>query len=210
MKVENNKVELTGVFVSEFRFDHETHGRKFYQADILVERLSGKTDVISVEISSNMLDMRKKYEGNIVSVSGQLRTSNIFDGEKRRLKLKVFARSIQIIDAEDSECDLTKNVITLDGYVCKEPYYRKTTFGRYITDLCIAVNRSYQKSDYIPCIAWWENALEAADYTVGTHVKIEGRIQSREYMKKLSETETENRVAYEVSINTLERVEDDE
>ena len=125
--------------------------------------------------------------------------------KKNRLVLSVFARELEFIEEESDE--LKSNQIYLDGYICKEPIYRKTPLGREIADLLIAVNRSYGKSDYIPCICWGRNARFASGFEVGSHVEIWGRIQSREYVKKINENETEKRIAYEVSVSKIERFE---
>ncbi len=130
---------------------------------------------------------------------------NRHEEKKNRLVLSVFARELEFIEEESDE--LKSNQIYLDGYICKEPIYRKTPLGREIADLLIAVNRSYGKSDYIPCICWGRNARFASGFEVGSHVEIWGRIQSREYVKKINENETEKRIAYEVSVSKIERFE---
>lgn len=120
--------------------------------------------------------------------------------------LSVFVCDIEAIDSKDANID--KNCITINGYVCKEPNYRKTPLGREITDMLIAVNRDYGKSDYIPCIAWGRNARFAGGFKIGTRVKLIGRIQSREYDKKISDTEFEKKVAYEVSVSKCDVIEE--
>ena len=157
-------------------------------------------------ISERLIDVSQDYTGEFIMVSGQFRSYNRHDEQKNRLVLSVFAREVSFIE---EELDGAKtNSILLDGYICKLPVYRKTPLGREIADLLLAVNRPYGKSDYIPCICWGRNARFASAFEVGEHVQILGRIQSREYVKKLTETETEKRTAYEVSVSKLECMED--
>ena len=204
--IENNKVSVIGEVVSEFTFSHEVFGEGFYIADLAVSRLSDQVDVIPLMISERLLDVSKDYRGMTMEAIGQFRSYNRHEGAKNRLVLSVFVREIHFLE---EFTDYTKtNQIFLEGYICKEPVYRKTPLGREIADLLLAVNRPYGKSDYIPCICWGRNARFAAGFQVGEHVQILGRIQSREYVKKLSETETQKRVAYEVSVSKLECMED--
>lgn len=199
---ENNQVSIVGEIVSDFTFSHEVYGEGFYVVEVSVSRLSDFVDYIPVMISERLVDVGKDYVGKCVSVSGQFRSFNRHEERKNRLVLTVFAREIEFLDHIDEEHDT--NQIFLDGYICKEAIYRKTPLGREIADLLIAVNRSYGKSDYIPCICWGRNARFASSFEVGAHVQIWGRIQSREYVKKLSETQVEQRVAYEVSVSKIE------
>lgn len=204
--IENNQVTIMGEIVSRFSFSHEVFGEGFYMVDISVRRLSNSVDIIPVMISERLIDVNQDYSGEFLMVSGQFRSYNRHDEQKNRLVLSVFAREVSFIE---EELDGAKtNSILLDGYICKLPIYRKTPLGREIADLLLAVNRPYGKSDYIPCICWGRNARFASSFEVGEHVQILGRIQSREYVKKLSETETEKRVAYEVSVSKLECIED--
>lgn len=204
--IENNQVTIIGEIVSHFSFSHEVFGEGFYMVDISVRRLSNSVDIIPVMISERLIDVNQDYSGEFLMVSGQFRSYNRHDEQKNRLVLSVFAREVSFIE---EELDGAKtNSILLDGYICKLPIYRKTPLGREIADLLLAVNRPYGKSDYIPCICWGRNARFASSFEVGEHVQILGRIQSREYVKKLSETETEKRVAYEVSVSKLECIED--
>ena len=200
--IENNKVSVIGEIVSGFSFSHEVFGEGFYMVDVAVSRLSQQADVIPLMISERLVDVSRDYTGQTVEAIGQFRSYNRHEGVKNRLMLSVFVREIHFIE---EFTDYTKtNQIFLDGYICKLPIYRKTPLGREIADLLLAVNRPYGKSDYIPCISWGRNARYAAGFTVGTRVRIWGRVQSREYTKKLSDTECEKRVAYEVSISKLE------
>ena len=157
-------------------------------------------------ISERLIDVTQDYTGKFLMVTGQFRSYNRHEEQKNRLVLSVFAREAEFIDEEPDGAKT--NTILLDGYICKLPVYRKTPLGREIADLLLAVNRPYGKSDYIPCICWGRNARFASTFQVGEHVQLIGRIQSREYMKKLSETETEKRTAYEVSVSKLECCED--
>ncbi len=199
---ENNQVSLVGEIVSDFEYSHEVYGEGFYMVELSVNRLSNFVDYIPVMVSERLIDVTGDYRGTYVYITGQFRSFNRHEEHKNRLVLSVFARELEILD-EASE-DEDSNQIFLDGYICKEAVYRKTPLGREIADLLVAVNRSYGKSDYIPCICWGRNARFASTFEVGTHVQIWGRIQSREYVKKLSETEVEQRVAYEVSVSKIE------
>ena len=173
--------------------------------DVAVNRLSNFADYIPVMVSERLLDVSKDWKGQYISVVGQFRSYNRHEEKKNRLVLSVFARELSLVQEVDE--DVKSNQIFLDGYICKEPIYRKTPLGREIADLLIAVNRSYGKSDYIPCICWGRNARFASTFEVGTHVQIQGRIQSREYVKKINELETEKRIAYEVSVSKIEQME---
>ena len=197
-----------GEIVGEFAFSHEIYGEGFYMVDVLVTRLSESADVIPLMVSERLLDVTKDYRGYKIMVTGQFRSYNRHEERKNKLVLSVFAREIDFIE-EIGESSKT-NQIFLDGYICKEPIYRKTPLGREIADLLLAVNRPYGKSDYIPCICWGRNARFASGFEVGTRCAIWGRIQSREYVKKISETDAERRVAYEVSVSKLEQLEEGE
>lgn len=207
MVMENNKVNVIGKVVSDFCFDHEIYGEKFYAAKLLIHRLSGQADVIPLMISERLLDVVKNYEGCAVEVIGQFRSYNRHEGEKNRLILHVFVKEIHFLE-EFSDCT-NINQIFLDGYICKEPVYRETPLGREIADILLAVNRSYGKSDYLPCIFWGRNARYISGFQVGERVRVWGRVQSREYIKRLSDTECEKRVAYEVSVSRMEEVRDE-
>ena len=200
--IENNQVSVSGEIVSGFTFSHEVFGEGFYMVDILVRRLSDSADQIPVMISERLIDVSGDYVGEYIRIGGQFRSYNRHEEKKNRLVLSVFAREVEFLDGEMENAKT--NQIFLDGYICKPPVYRKTPLGREIADLLIAVNRPYGKSDYIPCICWVRNARFASGFEVGGHAQIWGRIQSREYVKKLSETESERRIAYEVSVSKLE------
>ena len=201
--IENNQVTIMGKVATEFSFSHEVFGEGFYMVEVEVKRLSNSEDRIPLMISERLIDVTQDYTGEYIMVHGQFRSYNRHEEQKNRLVLSVFVREISFMEEEP---DGTKtNSIWLDGYICKEPIYRKTPLGREIADLLMAVNRPYGKSDYIPCICWGRNARYASAFEVGGHVLIWGRIQSREYMKRISDTETEKRVAYEVSVSKLEK-----
>lgn len=194
---QNNKVFLKGKIVGEKRFSHEVYGEGFYETDIAVERLSGQTDVLPITVSERL--MGDYFEqGKDVAIIGQFRSYNKLVDGKSKLLLTVFVR--EIVDYDTMK---NPNSIVLSGFVCKQPTYRTTPFSREIADLLIAVNRAYNKSDYIPCIAWGRNARFVKSIPVGERVCISGRIQSREYQKKVSETEVKTLTAYEVSISKL-------
>ena len=194
-----------GQVASEFEFSHEVFGEGFYIVEVLVKRLSNSCYRIPLMVSERLIDVTQDYTGEFIMASGQFRSYNRHEEQKNRLVLSVFVREISFMEEEPDGSKT--NSILLDGYICKEPIYRKTPLGREIADLLLAVNRPYGKSDYIPCICWGRNARYASGFEVGEHVQVLGRIQSREYVKKLSETETEKRVAYEVSVSKLECME---
>ena len=201
--IENNQVTIMGKVATEFSFSHEVFGEGFYMVEVEVKRLSNSEDRIPLMISERLIDVTQDYTGEYIMVHGQFRSYNRHEEQKNRLVLSVFVREISFMEEEP---DGTKtNSIWLDGYICKEPIYRKTPLGREIADLLLAVNRPYGKSDYIPCICWGRNARYASGFEVGEHVQLLGRIQSREYVKRISDTETEKRVAYEVSVSKLEQ-----
>ena len=201
-KIDNNYVEVCGEVVSDFTFSHEVFGEGFYILDILVKRLSDSYDVIPLMISERLIDVNKDYHGVCVYVKGQFRSYNRHEEGKNRLILYVFVKELEFVNGESEKLDI--NQIFLDGHICKAPVYRKTPLGREIADILLAVNRLYGKSDYIPCICWGRNARWASCIEVGNRIAICGRIQSREYQKKISETEIENRTAYEVSVFKME------
>lgn len=199
---DNNQVSIVGEIASGFEYSHEVYGEGFYMTEVSVRRLSDFVDYIPVMVSERIIDVEGDYIGQSVYISGQFRSFNRHEAQKNRLVLSVFAREIELLEPDYEE--EAGNQIFLDGYICKEAIYRKTPLGREIADLLVAVNRSYGKSDYIPCICWGRNARFASGFEVGTHVQIWGRIQSREYVKKLSETQVEQRIAYEVSVSKIE------
>lgn len=201
----NNQVNIEGEIISDFQFDHEVFGEGFYMFYMRTKRLSNLEDVIPVMISERLIDVTRDYKGEFVRILGQFRSFNKHTEGRTRLLLSVFVMDIQFCEDMDY---VMVNQVYLDGYICKPSMYRRTPLGREIADLLLAVNRSYGKTDYIPCICWGRNAKFVSGLTVGTGVKIDGRIQSREYLKKLSETETEKRIAYEVSVGKIERIEE--
>jgi len=198
-QMQNNQVYLSGQIASEPEFSHEIMGEKFYDMTVSVARLSGQNDVIPITISDRLMEGGSFEIGNLIGLIGQFRSYNkIVDG-KSKLVLRVFVREL-------CECDdNAPNVIEIEGYVCKQPVYRTTPFKREIADLLIAVNRAYNKSDYIPAIAWGRNARYASTFRVGEKIHLVGRIQSRVYQKALDDGSVEERVAYEVSITKFEQ-----
>ena len=203
--LENNQVSIVGEIISDFQYSHEVYGEGFYMVEVAVSRLSNFSDYIPLMISERLIDTSQSYIGQKVYVTGQFRSYNRHEELKNRLVLSVFVREIEFIEEETEE--MKSNQILLGGYICKDPIYRKTPLGREIADLLVAVNRSYGKSDYIPCICWGRNARFAARFEVGVHVQIWGRIHSREYVKRLNEDEVEKRTAYEVSVSKIEYME---
>ena len=204
---ENNQVSMMGEIVSEFQFSHEVFGEGFYMVELAVNRLSNYSDYIPLMISERLIDTEQDYTGQLIRVSGQFRSYNRHEEKKNRLVLSVFVRELEFLDEIDKN-EKTEQII-LDGYTCKEPIYRKTPLGREIADVLLAVNRSYGKSDYIPCICWGRNARFASGFTVGSHIQIVGRVQSREYVKRIDEENVEHRVAYEVSVSKVDLLEND-
>lgn len=196
--MENNKVFLKGEVSSSPIFSHESFGEGFYELTLKVDRLSNNYDNIPVIVSEKLLVGDNFKLGNIVAIQGQFRSYNKLVDGKSKLILNVFVRSI--IEIDDS---MNPNVVELSGFICKEPIFRMTPFGREICDMLIAVNRAYNKSDYLPCIVWGRNARFARSARVGQKVEIVGRIQSREYQKRISDEETLTKVAYEISVNKI-------
>jgi len=200
--IENNMATIAGKVVSELEFSHEVYGEGFYNFMVDVQRLSDSSDVIPVTISERLFTKQKPEIGLFVEVEGQFRSYNSYNNESSRLILTLFAREITFLDSEQKIKN--PNQIYLNGYICKRPIYRTTPFGREIADILLAVNRPYNKSDYIPCISWGRNARFANELEVGENIKVWGRIQSRTYQKKIGIDEVITRVAYEVSISKIE------
>lgn len=194
----NNRVYVRGEIVSTARYSHEIYGEGFYEMDVMIKRLSGQADVLPITVSERLIQEKDLQLGKTISAIGQFRSYNKLVDNKSKLMLTVFAR-----DIVENEENKNPNSITLSGYVCKEPVYRTTPFNREIADVLLAVNRAYNKSDYIPCIAWGRNARFVKNLQVGDFLTINGRIQSREYQKKFSEDDVRTMTAYEVSINKL-------
>lgn len=205
---DNNQVSIAGVVVGDFTFSHEVFGEGFYILEVMVNRLSDSYDIIPLMISERLIDVKADYKGKYIEIAGQFRSYNRHEDSKNRLVLSVFVREVTV--CEEGYESPKPNYIFLDGFICKQPIYRKTPLGREIADILLAVNRPYGKSDYIPCICWGRNARYAEKFPVGGHVQIWGRIQSREYQKKISETEFDKRVAYEVSVSKLEFSDEEE
>lgn len=206
--IKNNKVTIMGEIVSGFTFSHEIFGEGFYMMGVRCQRLSENFDTIPVMVSERLMDVGKDYSGQLVSVSGQFRSYNRHEEQKNRLILSVFARDIEFLEEVPDGSE--SNQIFLDGYICKEPVYRKTPLGREIADVLLAANRPYGKSDYLPCICWGRNARYASSFKVGDRCAIWGRIQSRNYVKKIDEENTETRTAYEVSVSRIEEGTDEQ
>ena len=201
----NNRIWLDGKIIAKPKFSHEMFGEGFYNFDMEVMRLSDSKDILSITISERIMVGVDFSIGTPIMLEGQLRSYNkIVDG-KNKLILTVFARNV----LEAKEKSKNPNEIYLDGYICKQPLYRKTPFGREIADVLLAVNRAYNKSDYIPTIAWGRNSRFCKNLKVGDNIRVWGRLQSREYQKKISENEKITKVAYEVSVSKMEKVDKD-
>lgn len=197
-QMSNNKLRLTGTVTERPVYSHEVCGEEFYETKLSVPRLSGQEDVIPVTLSDRLLARTEVKPGTKISISGQFRSYNKLEGEHSRLLLTAFAR--EILPADD---EVNPNTIEILGYICKPPVYRTTPFKREICDVLLAVNRAYNKSDYIPCIMWGRNARFIKDMPIGERLWVTGRVQSRIYTKCLSEDRSEERVAYEVSVSKI-------
>ena len=203
---ENNHLVLVGKVVSEKTYSHEIYGEKFYLFNLEVVRLSSTTDIIPITISERLLTDIDLTIGKGLEIEGQFRSYNNYENERNRLVLTVFAKEVKEAEIDEDDKETVTNEVELVGYICKKPIYRQTPFGREIADILLAVNRAYNKSDYIPCIAWGRNARFCQNMEVGTEVKLVGRVQSRTYEKKHEDGTVENRVAYEVSVASMEVV----
>ena len=213
--LENNYLTLVGKVTGEKEFSHEIYGERFYIFKLGIPRLSGNQDIIPITISERLIGEDGLQEGKKILVKGQFRSYNSYENEKNRLILTVFAKDIMEVEEKEEEeeneivrKDTITNEVVLVGYICKKPIYRQTPFGREISDILLAVNRAYNKSDYIPCIAWGRTARFCQNLEVGSQVKIVGRVQSRTYEKKYEDGTSQTRVAYEVSIGSLEVIEE--
>lgn len=202
--MDNNNVEIGGEIIEEVEFSHEIYDEKFYKFSIKTKRLSEYEDVLPVIISERLVNLDEIKLGKIVKISGQFRSYNLQTETKNRLLLSIFVKEIEFTVDENI---LTLNDAKFIGYICKEPVYRKTPLGREIADVLIAINRTYKKSDYVPCILWGRNAKFCETLKVGDLVKLSGRIQSRTYEKKLQNGEIIKKTAYEVSVSKFANVE---
>lgn len=196
-----NNITLAGIVVEEPIFSHEIYGEKFYRFSISSSRKSGTQDVLPCVVSEIL---KKDIEaGTEIKVCGNIRTRNVHENDKSHLEITVFVK--EVLPYEEDE-----NNVELDGFVCKEPTYRETPLGRKVTDLLIASNRSYGKSDYIPTIAWGRMAIKSSEFEVGERVKVFGRLQGREYVKRLDDGTEETRVAYELSASIVKVIDGEE
>ena len=214
--LENNYLTLVGKVTGEKKFSHEIYGERFYIFNLSIPRLSGNADIIPITVSERLINDDMLQEGKKLLVKGQFRSYNSYENEKNKLILTVFAKDIaEVAENNEEENDIVRkdtitNEVVLIGFICKKPIYRQTPFGREIADLLLAVNRAYNKSDYIPSIAWGRNARFCQNLEVGTRVKVVGRVQSRTYEKKFEDGTSETRIAYEVSIGSLEVIEEND
>lgn len=203
-KNQSNTVIVCGTIVRELSFSHKVLGEGFYATELSVKRLSGVEDIVPIIVSERVIRADELNSGRIVTIHGEFRSYRKHEKEKNKLILFVFVKELFFFD------DFDRNTICLDGYICKRPVYRKTSRGREIADVLLAVNRPYGKSDYIPCICWGQKANFASSLKIGTRVQFTGRIQSREYTRKISDEEFETRTAYEVSVNEMKVVYDEQ
>lgn len=203
----NNVARIGGIVSSNLEFSHEIYDEKFYKFFVEVERLSDLKDILPVIVSERVIDINDLKIGDAVIVEGQFRSYNELNDVKSKLVLSIFAKEVNMANKEE----VSKiNDIVLEGFICKKPIYRKTPLGREISDMLIAVNRSYKKSDYIPCILWGRNAKYSETLEVGTKVKLSGRIQAREYEKRQLDGSAIKHTAYEVSVSKFGLNEDNE
>lgn len=196
---ENNRIEISGKIYSLCEFSHKVYGEGFYNFNIAVKRLSGSEDIIPITVSERLFDSKDIYIGREIRISGQVRSYNNYSGTRNHLVISVFARELFYDDSKN------ENITELNGFICRRPVYRTTPMGREIADILVAVNRAYNKSDYIPCIVWGRNARFAGRLEVGDNIKITGRIQSRIYQKKTEEGSVE-KTAYEISVSKIEKL----
>lgn len=212
-EINNNNITLIGVVEKEAEYSHEVFGEGYYIFMLKCLRTSGNEDVLPVMVSDRLTDIKEIKVGQAVAVLGQIRSFNKHtDNMKSKLILTVFAREFEVLTqvSEEFNTNINTNIVVLDAYICKPPIYRCTPKGREIADILVAVNRPYGKSDYIPCIAWGRNARFAGGLEAGEHIRIQGRFQSREYTKKISDSEVETRIAYEVSVSRIDYAEEGE
>ena len=205
--LKNNQAVIAGEIISDFEFSHEVFGEGFYFVKLKVSRLSHSSDIIPLLVSERLIDVSQSHIGQFLEARGQFRSHNKQESDKNRVVLFLFAKEIEMIDSAENR---NPNEIFLDGYICKEPVYRTTPLGREIADVLLAVNRAYGKSDYIPCICRGRNARYAGNLTVGSRIQLRGRIQSREYQKRIGEGKVVDKIAYEVSASQMEYIEEEE
>ena len=205
--LKNNQAVIAGEIISDFEFNHEVFGEGFYFVKLKVSRLSHSSDIIPLLVSERLIDVKQSHIGQFLEARGQFRSHNKQESDKNRVVLFLFAKEIEMIDSAENR---NPNEIFLDGYICKEPVYRTTPLGREIADVLLGVNRAYGKSDYIPCICWGRNARYAGNLTVGSRIQLRGRIQSREYQKRIGEGKVVDKIAYEVSASQMEYIEEEE
>lgn len=206
-KMKNNQATFSGEIISEFEYSHEVLGEKFYTSVLSVRRKSGVPDKIPFIVSERLVDVSEAWTGQIVKLFGQIRSYNKRIGDKLKLVLYVFVREISLLDEREK---YDSNNVVIDGYICKEPIYRRTPLGREIADVIFAVNRAYAKTDYVPSVFWGRNAEFINCLDVGTRIKSVGRLQSREYIKKHDDGTEETKTTYEFSVSTFEVVEDED
>ncbi len=200
--MESNLAELCGAVLTELKFSHKTYGEIFYTFVLGIERRSGYIDEINIMVSERLIFDNPPRINDYIEIKGQVRTYNEILEGRNKLNVVVFAKEIYTSE----NFGYNENYVYLEGFLCKEPVKRTSPLGRDICDLMLAVNRMYNKSDYVPCIAWGRNAGYAESLSVGTKLSIEGRIQSREYRKKLEDGTSETRKAFEVSIVKIEEI----
>ncbi len=192
-----NQVILRGTLASAPRFSHENHGKRFFRFYLDVPRLSSAVDTLPIVAPEALLESTLLEEGALLCVTGQVRSHNLRSDGKRHLLIFVFASSLALQDGEPA------NQVTLEGFLCREPTYRRTPLGREICDVMLAVPRAFQRADYLPCILWGRTAQEISRCHTRDSLRITGRLQSRVYTK-VTEEGSQQKTAYEISALTAQ------
>ena len=195
-----NIAHICGEVIDGAKLSHQTYGEAFYTFTMGIFRNSGFEDKVKIMMSERLLATIDLAEGMFLEIKGQIRTYNEAVEGRNRLNIVVFVQEFSVVE---DICEYI-NDIHLEGYICKSPLSRTSPLGRRICDLMLAVNRMYNKSDYIPCIAWGRNAIYSGTLDIGDKISITGRLQSRQYKKRTEDGDVLLKTAYEVSVLKLE------
>lgn len=193
-----NSILLRGTVSEAAVLSHESHGQMYYQLVVSTTRLSGAEDSLRVLAPEAALRVYHPGAGERVEIEGALRSFNNKSGQGSRLVLSALAKSLQPTE------EPSVNHVELSGTLCKAPIYRRTPLGREICDLIVAVPRPYGRADYLPIIAWGVCARMCSALPVGDPVFVEGRFQSRKYIKLIGDSSVE-KTAYEISATRIEQ-----
>lgn len=188
----SNQIRLRGSLLGLPEFSHENHGRRFCRFTLEVPRLSGTVDLLPVIAPEALVGELDPFDGEMLCVTGQVRSHDRREETRRRLMIFVFASEIK------SDSGEPENSVHVEGIVCREPVLRRTPLGREICDVMLAAPRAFHRCDYLPCILWGRTAQEAALCRVQDRLHIDGRLQSRAYTKR-TEQGAQERTAYEIS-----------